>query len=217
MSEEAKQEPTSPSSELAGNADLAKKFNVCLQRNMDGGEKDIKTMAQTLHKDLHSLITNFKDSNPQHAEVASMKEPSIFDQLETVVKNGGAFESDSAVARRFYSDLKKDPALKKAKNDACRGNGKEALLAFREKWAGTKLTQVNQSRSKIAEVVDLVSLNAEYCTLDRIWTREGGTEPAWETSLTFVKSALAKFQAGEGFHGHPFLKYCDMRRTTMVR
>ena len=182
-----------------------------------GVTPDLKSLAQQLHEDLHNMVTDFKANNPHHVGIQDKKEDPIFGQLESVIAAGGHFESDSAVGRRFYADLKNDPALKKAKNDECRGKGKQVLLAFREKWASTKLKHVSSTKSRISQVVDLVSLNAEYCTLDRAWYREGATEAAWETAVTFLKSALEKFQAGEGFHGHPSLKFDDMRKTTMVR
>ena len=183
----------------------------------DCGAPDIKGMAQKLHQDLHQMVMDFKTNNKDHKSVAdSTSSDPIFAQLENVIQNGGQFPHDSAVARRFYADLKNDPELKKQKEEECRGKGKEVLLAFKHKWATTKLSKVSLTKSRTETITDLVALDAEYCTLDRVWDREGRTEAAWDTSVTFMQSALGKFQAGVGFHGHPFLKYDDMRETTMV-
>lgn len=177
--------------------------------------KSCQEQAQSLDNVLQGLvITDVKkeDASPEKSELSGLAK-----ELKAVIDSGGDFASDSAIAARFYRDLKGDPKLKEQKKQETKGKGQAAIKAFKVKWAALKLKKIEMKQTKSEEVVDLTKLDAEYCTVDRMWSREGGTPAALETCKNYCVSALKAYEAGELFYGHPMTKYDDWRKRIMVR
>ena len=151
-------------------------------------------------------------ANPQGGELSVLEK-----DLKQVIASGGEFASDSAIAARFYRELKSDPVLKRQKVEATKGKGNAALKGFRAKWASTTLSKIQVKHTKTEQVVDLSTLDAEYCTVDRMWSREGGTQTALETCKNYCEEALKHYENGELFHGHPMMKYDNFRKRMLVR
>ena len=66
---------------------------------------------------------------------------------------------------------------------------------------------------------DLATVDAEYATFPRIVAREGGESAdlvSFENAKAYVQSALAKWQSGETFHGHAWVKFDSMRNCAVV-
>ena len=183
---------------------------------------EAKGQQETNQEKAEKLDNVFKDlvdtTDKKQAEGSQGGEPTGLEkELKDVIANGGEFPHDSAIAARFYRDLKNDPVLKQQKKDECKGKGNAALKAFRAKWASTTLTKIKMKQTKTEQVVDLTALDAEYCTVDRMWSREGGTQTALETCKNYCEEALKHYENGELFHGHPMMKYDKFRKRMLVR
>ena len=139
------------------------------------------------------------------------------DDLKTMIKNGGDFDPKGAMASMFHRAVKNDPDLKARKEAECKGKGNIVLKQFKLKWARESLTHIMKKHIKTEEIVDLEKLDAEFCTIDRMWSREGGTPAALQTCQVFTESALDSYEKGELFHGHEYLKYDKMRKRMLVR
>ena len=112
------------------------------------------------------------------------------DDLKTMINNGGDFDPKGAMASMFHRAVKNDPDLKARKEAECKGKGNIVLQQFKLKWAKESLTHIMKKHIKTEEIVDLEKLDAEFCTIDRMWSREGGTPAALQTCQVFTESAL---------------------------
>ncbi|CAK0851241.1 unnamed protein product, partial [Prorocentrum cordatum] len=90
---------------------------------------------------------------------------------------------------------------------------------IKEKDEHSKFAELTEKKYQEESTFDLQSVEAEYCASPRLVSREGGgtSDPiACDNGLTFSKNAIAKWRKGEAFHGHPWVKYCNMRNTAAI-
>ena len=181
-----------------------------------GEQQTNQEKAENLDRVFMGLVdTSVKKESqvvPQVMELSALEK-----DLKAVIASGGEFDSNGAVAARFYRELRADPKLRQKKVEATKGKGNAALKAFKAKWAATTLTKIQVKHTKTEQVIDLTTLDAEFCTVDRMWSREGGTQTALETCKNYCEQALKHYEDGELFHGHPMMKYDTFRKRMLVR
>ena len=192
-----------------------------LKEATEAGAEESGKAALMLDKQLIKLLANTivkTEAMSAPAEISELPEPvqKHVNDLKDVIASGGAMKRKGAVESKFHRAIQRDPLLK-AQKDECKGKGNLVLAEFKTKWAQGDLSQIMQKHIKTEEVIDLEKLDAEFVTIDRMWSREGGTPAALETCQVFTESALASYEKGELFHGHQYLKYDKMRKRMMVR
>ena len=93
------------------------------------------------------------------------------------------------------------------------------MAAFRAQYASKKFDKLVETKYKTEFSFDLATVDAEYATFPRIVAREGGESAdlvSFENAKAYVQSALAKWQSGETFHGHAWVKFDSMRNCAVV-
>ena len=96
------------------------------------------------------------------------------------------------------------------------GRSHAATAAFAKKWCQTKLDELTIRKTKEEEVEDLSSLDAEYCTFNRIVSGEGGGPEGFASAKNWTISALGAWQSKGTFRGHPWIKYNDFRKKLLI-
>lgn len=188
------------------------------QAREEGAEASGKA-AEMLDKQLEKILANTTVKTDGGSGMPQLPEKvlKLVNDLKTMIKNEGDFDPKGALASTFHRAVKNDPELKARKEAECKGKGNLVLKQFKLKWAKENLGNIMKKHIKTEEVVDLEKLDAEFCTIDRMWSREGGTPAALQTCQVFTESALESYEKGELFHGHNYLKYDKMRKRMMVR
>jgi hypothetical protein len=147
-----------------------------------------------------------------------LEDDGTWSKLEAEMKQAvgtGVMDMRGAFGRYFYREMKMNK-LAKAEFKAC-GKSYDKQRAFKAKFAETSLHEkIEQRRTAKDETFNLQSVDAEYCSFNRIVFREGGDLPAFETAKTFVRHAMLAWQDGKLFHGHPWVKHDNMRGGAVV-
>ena len=116
--------------------------------------------------------------------------------------------------RRFTAELALNAEMK-ANYDKCCGNY-EAQRKFKKEFAAIKHSEAEKARIQKEVSVNLAEVDGEYATFSRILAREGGDQPAYKTTCTWVAQAVALYKKGDTFGGHAWLKYDPMRGCATV-
>jgi len=115
--------------------------------------------------------------------------------------------------KRFSAELKLNEDIKK---DYGKCATYEAQRNFKVKWAEMKEKEAQQTRIQKEISINLDEVDGEYCTFSRILAREGGDQPAYRTTCTWVANAVGLYKESKTFGGHPYLKYDIMRACAVV-
>ena len=164
--------------------------------------------AAELDERLQTLAGKVADLAPVGAPATAPEvvgEPTKEEEALKKAIDDGKMDARSALGQQFYRELKINAKLK-AEFEAT-GKTRNAQREFRLQWGRAKYEVLRNSRTKKEETWDLSSMDAEYCCFSRIWKREGGDAPAFETAKKFVRSAVKLWSHGETFNGHPWVKF----------
>ena len=119
----------------------------------------------------------------------------------------------SQIGKYMYEQMQLDAELKKAYQQQ---KTRTQQSEFKIRFAAARYDKIVTERSKTETVYDLNSVDGEYCTFARIVAREGGDPPAFETAKIYVRNAIAQWQQGGDFHGHPWIKEDKMRGSSVI-
>ena len=178
--------------------------------------------ALVLDKQLIKLLANTIVRRASTADLRELPEAvqNHVNDLKAVIDSGGALKRKGSAESRFQRATQKNSTTKAQKAEA-KAKGNLALAQFRLKWAQGDMSEIMHKYLITDDMDNLENLDAEFVTLDRMWSGEGGTPAALEHRLHWNKvvteSAMASYEKGELFHGHVKLKYDKMRKRMMVR
>ena len=188
----------------------------------EAGAEESGKAALMLDKQLIKLLANTIVRRASTADLRELPEAvqNHVNDLKAVIDSGGALKRKGSVESRFQRATQKNSTTKAQKAEA-KAKGNFALAQFRLKWAQGDMSEIMHKYLITDDMDNLENLDAEFATLDRMWSGEGGTPAALEHRLHWNKgvteSAMASYEKGELFHGHQNLKYDKMRKRMMVR
>ena len=186
-----------------------------LKEATDAGAEASGKAALMLDKQLIKLLANTIVTRASSADLREFPEAvqNNVNALKDMIDSGGALKRKGAVESMFQR-AQKNQSFKANKAEA-KAQGNLALAKFRLAWAQGEVSKIKQKHAITDELDNLENLDAEFVTLDRMWSCEGIPRLPWNKLVT--ESALASYEKGELFHGHQYLKYDKMRKRMMVR
>ena len=134
--------------------------------------------------------------------------------------NGGRIEkgAHSPEARAFEKMFRKALALDKVLSSQYQGVGKNYARQreIKQKWASASYEEKVSSKSWEESLVDMSSFDGEYCTFPRSWDREGRDQLGYRTTMTYVLQVMKKWKQGITWHGKPYVKYDQDRKSAVI-
>ena len=169
----------------------------------------VDASAHSLHESVAAIYSDYKDKveKPEGSELAHLKE---------VADASGKVGLRTRAGRTLMAMINKEAEEKRAYQQ-CKTHAD--MAAFRAKYAAKKYDKLVQTKYRKEFSFDLATVDAEYATFPRIVAREGGESAdlvSFENAKAYVQSALAKWQSGETFHGHAWVKFDSMRNCAVV-
>ena len=185
-----------------------------LKEATEAGAEASGKAALVLDKQLIKLLANTIVTRASSADLREFPEAvqNNVNLLKDMIDSGGALKRKGAVETMFQR-ARKNQSFKANKAEA-KAQGNLALAKFRLEWAQGEVSKIMQKHAITDELDNLENLDAEFVTLDRMWSCEGIPRLPWNKLVT--ESALASYEKGE-LHGHQYLKYDKMRKRMMVR
>ena len=174
---------------------------------------EVDASATSLHESVGAIYSDYKDKVEKPGgpalppDLATLKE--VSDASGKVCVRTGA---GRALIRMIDKEAEEKSAYQKCKTRA-------DMAAFRAQYASKKFDKLVETKYKKEFSFDLATVDAEYATFPRIVAREGGESAdlvSFENAKAYVQSALAKWQSGETFHGHAWVKFDSMRNCAVV-
>ena len=125
---------------------------------------------------------------------------------------GGAHSKE---AREFEKEFKKHLKVNDALNQEYLAAGKnyDKQRDIKKRFAGVRFENVSNEKSQTETLLDLATVDAEYCTFPRAWDREGRDATGFRNTKTYFGSVVQKWMQGVSFYGHPYCKWDEDRKT----
>ena len=173
----------------------------------------MEAQAQASHLNLSQHIHENLAAVPEEEPCGAAK------AYKQVMEHGkAAGGSHGAAAKQFEKEFKKhlklNEAMKNEYEDA--GSSYDKQREIKMKFAGIRFRNVMNEKSKTERLVDIATVDAEYCTFPRAWDREGRDAVGYKNTQEYFASAVQKWTSGETFLGHPYCKWDPDRKTGMV-
>ena len=173
----------------------------------------VDASAHSLHESVAAIYSDYKDTVKEPDESGL---PIELAELKEVVDASGKVSVRTGVGRTLVAMINRE-AEEKSAYQKCKTRAD--MAAFRAQYASKKFDNLVETKYKKEFSFDLATVDAEYATFPRIVAREGGESAdlvAFENAKAYVESALAKWQRGETFHGHAWVKFDSMRNCAVV-